>query len=206
MTPPPEAHQHRHSDTGRQWLDVTLGVGAIAISLFSAVMTLQHGRAMEKMVDQNARMVQASTWPYVTIADSNGDAAGHRLYKIMVLNNGVGPARIESVQLSLAGKSVTDVFDLAARVAKQDGEAGPAKVMGSGIGGVIPARQSVAILTVQGPTSPDALIAAFNRTRARIDVRVCYCSIFEDCWTTNSNDPAPRQVKACNRDVGLQLT
>lgn len=202
ITPPPEVHSHAHGHTGRKWLDVTLGVAAIAISLFSAVMTLQHGHAMEKMVDQNARMVQASTWPYVTVADSNGDAAGHRLYKIVVLNNGVGPAKVESLKLFYDGKPARDVFDLAGRVARADGETGRVAVIGSGIGGVIPARQTVPILTVQAPTSPDALVAAFGRARAKIDVRLCYCSIFEDCWTTTSNDPAPRQVRSCNRDAG----
>lgn len=199
LTPPPEEHSHgAHSATGHKWLDTTLGLSALAISLFSAVMTLQHGRAMEKMVDQNARMVEASTWPYVTVADSNGDGEGHRLYKVMVLNNGVGPARVGALELFYRGRPVADAFDLATRVSTHAGVAGRPAIVSSGIGGVIPARQSVDIFTVKAPISSDALIDAFNRSRADIVVRVCYCSIFEDCWRTSSAMTAPRRVSSCD--------
>jgi len=67
--PSPEIHHH-HRHTRRPWLDVTLGLSAIAISLFSAILTMQHGDAMERMVQENARMVQASTWPYVSVGYS----------------------------------------------------------------------------------------------------------------------------------------
>ena len=163
LTTPPEAHSHgSHAPTGRKWLDVALGVGAIAISLFSALMTLQHGHAMEKMVDQNARMVQASTWPYVTIADSNGDSHGHKLYEIMVFNNGVGPAKVETLDLYYRGQHVKDAFDLASRIAKQAEITDRPAIITSGIGGVIPARNSITIISLRMPTSSRTAYQGFQ--------------------------------------------
>ncbi|MEO7679987.1 MAG: hypothetical protein ABIS14_04755, partial [Sphingomonas sp.] len=101
----PEIEPHIHHHTGHRWLDITLGVSAIAISLFSAIMTIGHGRAMERMVDQNARMVQASTWPYLTMAVSNSDLKGQPLYEAALENNGVGPARIRSITFAYGDHS-----------------------------------------------------------------------------------------------------
>ncbi len=201
LDPGVHAHDHAsHVNTGRRWLDITLGVSALAISLFSAIMTLQHGRAMEQMVDQNARMVQASTWPYVTVTDSNGDERGDRLYRVALTNNGVGPAKIMALDITYKNQRMADVFDLASHVARDAGDPVRPAVMSSDTGGVIPARQSVSILTVQRPTSSVALINAFSGpARSKINVRACYCSLFEDCWQVSSSGRGPPSpVKTCN--------
>lgn len=195
----PESELHHHHHTGTRWLDVLLAGSAILISAISLFLAVQHGHAMEKMVEENSKMVKASTWPFVTIADSNGDEQGNKLYKMVILNNGVGPARVHTIDLFYKGQPVADMFALTKAVAADAGIAKPGVAV-SNTGGVIPARQSVAILTVQQPTSSPELIAAFSGpARAKIDVSVCYCSIFDECWTvdTRSADGQPRDVKAC---------
>jgi hypothetical protein len=194
----PEVHHHHH--TGHRWLDITLGVSAIIISVVSLFLAFQQGDATERMVQQNARMVQASTWPYVMIGDSNGDDRGNSLYKLFVINNGVGPAKIETLQITYKGQPVASVFDLAKRVATDVGDPETAQIASSDTGGVVPARQTVTLLTAERPVTSPALINAF-RTKARqsIDVHLCYCSIFDECWTTTFQNPPlqPTPVKQC---------
>jgi hypothetical protein len=44
-----------------------------------------------------------------------------------------------------------------------------------------------------------AAAAALERARRtdKIVTRVCYCSVFEDCWMADSRDPTPDPVKQC---------
>jgi len=52
-------------------------------------------------------------------------------------------------------------------------------------------------MTAEQPVSSPALIAAFRQARDAIDVNVCYCSIFNECWMTGLKTEEPRAVKAC---------
>lgn len=92
MGPAPETEHHHHHHTGRKWLDVTLGVSAVFISLMSLFLAIQHGRVMEKMV-------QATTWPYVMVRFSTSNPDGSPHVRLLVANKGVGPAKVESLEV-----------------------------------------------------------------------------------------------------------
>jgi hypothetical protein len=198
IDPPPEAHTHHHP-TGHRWLDKILAVCAVVISCISVLLAFQHGAAMEEMVKQNERMVQANTWPYVMVFFSTADEAGNSLFKIGVVNNGVGPARIGSVRVEYQGKPTKDVRGLAARVAHDAGH-DVADVQQSDIGGVLPARQTVNILSAKDPFSPAWLIDALQKANYRneMNVQVCYCSILEECWIAHLEGTQPEPVKSCS--------
>jgi hypothetical protein len=52
-------HTHGHK-TGIPWFDVAVGASAMFISVVSLVVSIEHGRTMEKMVQQNEKMVAAT--------------------------------------------------------------------------------------------------------------------------------------------------
>ena len=170
----------------------------MAISLISLVLGIQHGDVMEKVVHENARMVQASTWPYLTVSYSNGDPQGRQLYRLELHNNGVGPAKVKSLSFWYDGRRQADALMLNHAVTSAAGVT-PAGVASSDTGGVVPARETVELLQALPSMASPQTIAALNHARDRIVVRVCYCSIFEDCWTTGfaGDRPEPRPVKVC---------
>lgn len=198
----PEVDAHHHPRTGRAWLDISLSVSAMFVSVISVALAFRHGDAMERMVQQNARMVQASTWPFLTLGTSNADQAGRPLYKLVLVNSGIGPAKIEQLRFSYRGKPMGDVFALADAVAREAG-LGHSRVARSDTGGVVPAREHVDLMTAQLPTTSPSLIAALNGAGAdQVDVQACYCSIFDECWATRlKNAPAqPVVVGSCQGD------
>jgi hypothetical protein len=67
----PEVEHHQHHRTGHRWLDITLAVSAVFISLMSLFLAIQHGRVME-------RMVEASTWAFVVPDFSDSDRNSSR--------------------------------------------------------------------------------------------------------------------------------
>ena len=198
MEPGPEVEAHRHGSTGARWLDIMLAVTAMTISLISLMLGIKHGEIMERVVHENARMVQASTWPYVTISDSNGDQKGRLLYRIELHNSGVGPAKIKSISFWYDGRWQADALTMSRTIAAEAGVTAKG-VVSSDTGGVVPARETIELLQTLPATTTPQTIAALSHARDRLDVRVCYCSLFDDCWTTtySGERPEPRPVKVC---------
>ena len=186
MDPGPDIEVHRHAHGGR-WLDTVLAVTAVAISVVTAVLAIQHGNAME-------RMVEASSWPYLQVGDSNGDAQGHALYKLILTNQGVGPAKIRKLAITYQGRPMTTVFYLAKAFVSTERMTPPNGVTTSDAV-VIPARETNQLLTVASPLASPELIRAFIKNREAITVSACYCSIFDECWTTSNQGPSTSPIK-----------
>jgi len=194
MGPGPDVEHHHHHHTGHRWLDVTLGVSAIFISLMSLLLALQHGRAMEKMVE-------VSSWPYVLLAFSNVKADGSpRIYGELV-NNGVGPAKISSVEIFYDGIAQTEPKALLRAMLKITDPNRDIRVLQSdSIGTVLPARGSSVVFDVMlGSFTPDEY-QVLRQEMSKVDFRVCYCSVFDECSLVDSHkggNPEHVKVKAC---------
>src|ERR1700678_4321272 len=100
MSLEPEHHHHHHEHkTGLSWLDLAIALSAILISMTSMIVTVVHSRALERMADANARLVEANSWPFLAYNTDNGEKIG-----ISIVNDGVGPAKIETIEVKWAGK------------------------------------------------------------------------------------------------------
>jgi hypothetical protein len=100
---PEPPHQH-HAHSGHRWLDISLGLSAMFVSVISLVVAVEHGRTMERMADANGRMVQASSWPFVEFSTHNVDERGSPNVRLVLTNEGIGPARIETFELWWKGQ------------------------------------------------------------------------------------------------------
>jgi hypothetical protein len=95
METPEFEHSHHHR-TGRPWLDVLLGVSAVSISFISLFLAIANGRAME-------RLVQSNSWPFIQIGTSDVEPDSTPHIRFFIVNKGVGPARIESLEVTYNG-------------------------------------------------------------------------------------------------------
>src|SRR5579863_8103154 len=74
------------------------GSRSLTVSVTSLFVAIRHGRSMDRMAEANARLVQANSWPLLQRYQSDLGAQGARVYSLDVVNNGVGPAKVESVE------------------------------------------------------------------------------------------------------------
>ena len=113
-------HGHEHK-TGIPWLDGIIAVSVIFISLLSLAVSIEHGRTMAKMVDQNQKLVVASTLPLLSVYGNNYDPATKKPY------SGFG-ARVRCRVLRVAPRDWSDqpLGDVAQTEAVALGEARPA--------------------------------------------------------------------------------
>lgn len=194
-----ESHHHHHPHkTGVRWLDLGLGLSAAIVSLVSLWLGLHSAHSMEKLVASNS-------YPYVESGRSTRTAQpmpGTDRFQGMVdyelINNGVGPARIEWVQLTYKGKPMADLtalFDACCKVAERDTSGMHRR------GGIestlIPPGRSVHLFTWEEPHTPNPLFDALHREMGDIRVTTCYCSVFDDCYMWGRDSRKPEPVDRC---------
>lgn len=192
-TPAPEVEHHHHHPTGRGWLDITLAVSAVFISLMSLFLAIQHGRVME-------RMVEASTWAFVTVNFSNADPVTFAPHvRLTVTNKGVGPAKVEDLEVFYQGVAQPGPRALMSAVLKSGGKEVHGYVKSYVQGVVLSAKEEVNFLDFNVNSYSPEQYTALSEAMSKLDFRACYCSVLDECSVFDSRK-GPRQpvtVKAC---------
>jgi hypothetical protein len=192
-TPAPEIEHHHHHHTGRAWLDITLAVSAVFISLMSLFLAVQHGRVMEKMVE-------ASTWAFVTVDFSNADAATFTpRIRLTVMNKGVGPAKVEELEVFYQGIPQAGPRALVNTILKTDSKDARGYIKAYVQGVVLAAKEEVNFLEFNVSSYSPEQYKTLDEGVSRLEFRACYCSVLDQCAVFDSRkDPRhPQSVKAC---------
>ena len=195
-------HQHAHLPhrTGHSWLDISLAVSAFFVSLSSLWLTLHNARTME-------RLVAANSYPNVDISVGNqfdfqdGRGVRHALY-LSLLNTGIGPARLRSIELSFAGRPAATLGALLAICCTQEPESSLPNTSywssGDDRGFMLQAGKDLALFAwPDAPGDPRWARLDAARKNDKIGVRVCYCSVFDECYLHDSAYREPRRIGAC---------
>jgi hypothetical protein len=192
-------HHHPHHGTGMRWLDITLGVSATIVSLVSLWLGLHSAHSMEKLV-------AANSYPYLERMSSMSSKdlmpGTDRLRKVVeyqLVNNGVGPARVEWVEMRFKDKPVANLSDLLDACC-----AGMAQTSG-GInrrvnieGTLIRPGTGVPLFTWTEQVEPNPAFEALHKQMGYVKWKTCYCSVFDECYLRGGNDSLkPEPVKEC---------
>lgn len=197
-----EVEVPHHSSHRGHWLDHLVGIAAISISVVSLFVAVSHGRTMEKLV-------AANSWPNAVLDWEVGysSASDGSKLSIMIRNAGVGPARIESVEIWKGSKPIRSPDELLRsiddtkliRLRTGDGKLAPTVVIRSSsiLGEIVAARSSQTIFSIESQSS--TLKARFIAHANQLKSRVCYCSVFNDCYIveTGRERGRPTSVLAC---------
>jgi hypothetical protein len=204
------AHAH---GTGHKWLDIIVAVSAIFISVVSLVVSIEHGRTMAKMVDQNEKMVEASTMP-VLVQDStfNSDPTDPKKAKIKVVvkNSGIGPAMIDRFEVTYKGRSydasqssLVEILKACCAQSLPKTEVTLLMSASSVTGTVLPARESITMLSIAPQTKE--LFEALQGAQSDLKFNACYCSVLNECWVTDFTNQRPKPVAECKVAAGEKL-
>lgn len=198
------AHGPHGHGSGIPWLDVIVGLSAIFISVVSLVVSIEHGKTMEKMVDQNQKMVEASTMPILMISGSQFDGAGKPLFRNVISNGGVGPAIIDRFEIRYKGVLYSNEPDLlracCAAAFLESKKKGHAQVFYSNVSGfILPARGEIDAITIKPVQDGLDLFHEFIKVHDTDDLtyHACYCSVLNECWETDFDHKRPQPVKEC---------
>jgi hypothetical protein len=161
-------------------------VFAVLVSLTTLAMLIAQTRLMQTQA-------RASVWPHVSI----GFSYAQTRFAWVVSNNGVGPAVIHSVHIQVDGKPQRDWVDVLSSLRIN------AKLSISQLSGTVltPAentndRYEIMKMQAGNESGATAMAAA---AMARVDVSLCYCSIYDDCWISGfvQGRESKREVSQC---------
>lgn len=172
---------------------VTIGVPALLISLVVAYGTYVQAGATQ-------RMQEAAAWPFVAYSTGNYTPEGERLINLSFTNNGLGPALVGPVEVKFRGSVMRSPVDLlAACCGYRDNQT--MQLRTSPIVNVA-LRPGEEVLFMGLPAVPanTEMVDLLDASREEIQVRACYCSIFDDCWIVEGAQARPRTVEACPTD------
>jgi hypothetical protein len=215
---PESGHTHIHPEheSGNRWLDVIVAVSVIFISVVSLVVSINHGKTMEKMVEQNQKMVDqnqklvvANTLPLLTVGGNNWDPVANKPQSRLILaNEGVGPAIIQKFEFRYKGvayEADTNAL-LKACCALAMGNPNRQVLYGNVSGTILPTRDPTDLILVQMNDPHDKLVQAFETARNDIRFHACYCLVLDECWETDfDRSKRPTPVKECKIAPGEKL-
>ena len=183
----------------RRWRTTELVIAAavVLISLASLFTAVYQSIVMR-------RTLEASVWPRVEWENSNYDAERRvNAITFAVANRGVGPARIARVEILLKGKRVgnenTLLLDCCADGATPEmrlatlrrlTEQGDLMTFTSTLDGVAltPGQERI-LFEFDRPVEQSPALAVWdrlNKIRDELNLSVCYCSVFDDCWSSQA--------------------
>jgi len=204
----PHVHHDRHDrheprDDGHRWFDIGIALAVVLVSVGSLYVSLHTGETMEKLVEQNSRLVRANSVPLLQFDTGNvaDDNVSPEVY-MSVRNVGTGPARIVWFQVRTDGRPVRDVRDLMPKDTSVKGQR-PYIVTSTIAPTMMPAGERRKIMFWPKPKEAGPLQSAWvhvDQQRQKLTAEACYCSLFDECWVTEAQADVPKPVARCETD------
>lgn len=134
---------------------------------------------------------RASVWPNVEVAPSINPGT----LRIFVQNTGVGPALIQSAAVFYKGETKADWGEVVNSFEFE--RIGITDYQSLINGRVLPpdSEQELIFRIESSPENPQADLAGMlskSIVQGELDVQLCYCSVYDECWTANMSDVMKR--------------
>jgi hypothetical protein len=172
-------------------LDLLIAVCALLISSLATAASWWQTRVIEEQLS-------AQVWPYVSVNEDLSESA----VKISIVNNGLGPAILRSMVLSIDGKPKSSFVDVLHSILGPElqhrrprNELMNLNLSSPGAGGVLRAGDSNTLFEFTSKHFARQLAVGTTH----LDIRTCYCAIIPGrCWLTDSSVSAdPKQLGEC---------
>lgn len=170
---------------------IVIGVCALGVSLYETHLMREEQRSSVLPILELARSY------YV---DGRSDSTSEWRLELYVENVGIGPARVTDFQVSVDGQPKATWREAMRALLGRDFDV--AYGQSSINGRTIPPSRSVKMFDLIDTELARELIEEFDR----LDFEACYCSVFDECWTSRySSFGASQPVKHCAKsDTSFQ--
>lgn len=159
--------------------EMIMAVSALLVSLVTAAATIHSAYT-------SRAYARASLWPSLGGGVSFNDTG----FRFLLMNRGTGPAIIKSMRVQYDGKSVQNWQQFIERFnPKFNGNWGSS--FASNV--TLPANQMLDALTIKDK----ALARQMYDASDKLKVEICYCSVYDECWTTSDVLEQNQPVAQC---------
>jgi hypothetical protein len=165
-------------------LDLIIAVCALLMSSLATAASWWQSRVV-------AEQLSSQVWPYLTFQTTYDP----NYVALDITNDGLGPAIVRSVVLTVDGKVYSDPRLAFRRIFRPEKGKASAQLRSISPGTVIRAGADALLFRLNAGWASRQYAAASNR----VDLRVCYCSVLANCWLISARDQAqdPHPVHSC---------
>ena len=169
-------------------------IGHLLITIPTFVISIALAYATFVQADATRKIQRSETWPFVSYGTGNADTEGKPEITLSLTNNGVGPAKPEAMEFLYKGKPMPTPREFLRQCC-----AGRSKLsfMSEPVTGVLRPGQQRNFIRLPQTEENLAIWNKLDVERWKVVVRSCYCSIFDDCWVTDSRKANPEPIEAC---------
>jgi hypothetical protein len=169
------------------------------VSLVSLWLGLHSAHTMEKLVASNS-------YPYLELERSNmsmepvpGTDRFQGKVEYEMVNNGVGPARVEWVEMTFKGKAVPNLRALldACCAGWTHEQTALINMRGGVAGALVRPGGSLQMFTWTEPSRENPAFRALHQQMDDISYSACYCSVFDECYIRTDKTDKPQPVAHC---------
>jgi hypothetical protein len=193
----PEGVKPELRKVGHRWIDLTIALTAIVLSLISLAVAIGNARTQEKMV-------AAATWPLLQFGTTNV-SDGQRVIRLTVSNTGLGPARVKTAVMRYRGREVEHWPALLAAccgwsqaINEADKAAGGVSYATSRLERtILRPGEDVDIMEIRRTEANGAAWDRLDQERFKLEFEACYCSVFDECWRSDLQSLEPEPVRSC---------
>jgi hypothetical protein len=161
---------------------------AVAVSVFALALGAYQTRLMQSQA-------RASVWPYLSIGYTYSSNTDKDAFIWTVNNNGVGPAKVESVVLTLDDKPMKNWEEVFGVLGVTSASLSTAM---SSLGGEVIPPNTNRETTIQPIKINERSVAKlFKAAEHRFRMDVCYCSVYDECWIAHWQKARVDPVDRC---------
>lgn len=183
-------------------MEVFVSLAALITAVAAVVITLEQTKVMREEAELERKNAKISVMPSVWLATHIGDEEGDAYFKIVLTNKGLGPAVIESFEVSYMGEPVYNWDDLVRRVAAHveseksfDGYTLTSNRSPVSPGLMLESGGVASPLSVSGSNEIEGLNLLMHAV-PDMGISLCYCSLYGDCYRTELFR-RPLEAEAC---------
>ena len=202
MTDKPESRKRGLSEAIGSHMEVFVSLAALITAVAAVVITLEQTKVMREEAELERTNARISVMPSVWLSTYIGDAEDDPYFKVVFTNKGLGPAVVETFDVSYKGQPVGNWDDLARRIAAdlESEKSYVGETLGSWRSPVSPGLMlesggTAEPLRVFGSTDADGVMLLMRGAPA-LNIGICYCSLYGDCFRTELFQ-RPKDVEAC---------
>jgi hypothetical protein len=188
-------------------IELVIAVSVVVISVASLFVAVYQGMVME-------RTLKASVWPLIQIEHGNYNSESEiRELNFTLSNLGIGAAHVRSMEITYQGETVSNIYQLMALCcgAHEAREDNIAQLQSLSEDRTLFITTTLVRDRLVSPNDSNTFfhfrrgeneeVAAIwdqlDAARWETDITVCYCSVFDDCWTIDMRSNAREDVREC---------
>ncbi|MEL6360825.1 MAG: hypothetical protein AAFR21_07035 [Pseudomonadota bacterium] len=148
--------------------------------------------------DAVRKQQMASVWPYAYMRTVNYGTEGEEKFEVIVGNRGIGPARIQTVEVTLDDQVMLSWGQILREIAGEQSFG----ISSNRLNGTVlaPGEDMLAFAVEAENASLEIVEETRGLVRSgRVNMKICYCSVFNDCWRVNGAAEETVPVKACEK-------